>query len=71
MLYGLWSVDEELVRYIRDPELSSTGLVKLRDRSPYSMSIAAKEAVLNGEVAFDDVRLLLIQTPWIRDENQT
>jgi hypothetical protein len=42
----------------------------LRDRSSYSMSMAAKEAVLNGEVALDDVRLLLTQTPYSGNGSQ-
>jgi type II secretory ATPase GspE/PulE/Tfp pilus assembly ATPase PilB-like protein len=61
MLYGLWSVDEEFTRYIRNPELSTAELAEWRDRSPYSINVAAKEAVLNGEVSFDDVKLLLTQ----------
>jgi general secretion pathway protein E len=71
MLYGVWPMDEALTGRIRaiDPAIKPTiaALTEWRNSNPLSVSVAAREAVLAGEVTFADAQLLL--TPAVTNEN--
>jgi hypothetical protein len=61
MLYGVWLMDEELVRHIKSLEAPGTNLIEWRDRNPLSVGIAAREAAMAGEITLEDARFLWVE----------